>query len=56
MILHWRAKPIGPWSELCGWLREEKRIGLSYRTLVRYLHEHRMRPQDSTPRAGASGS
>lgn len=28
-------------TKLCGWLREEKRIDLSYRTLVRYLHEHR---------------
>ncbi len=26
--------------KLCGWLREEKQIVLSYRTLVRYLHEH----------------
>jgi transposase len=26
--------------KLCGWLREEKEINLSYRTLVRYLHEH----------------
>lgn len=26
--------------KLCGWLREEKQIDLSYRTLVRYLHEH----------------
>lgn len=26
--------------KLCGWLREEKAIDLSYRTLVRYLHEH----------------
>jgi transposase len=25
--------------KLCGWLREEKAIDLSYRTLVRYLHE-----------------
>jgi len=28
-------------TKLCGWLREEKQIDLSYRTLVRYLHEHR---------------
>lgn len=28
-------------TKLCGWLREEKQIELSYRTLVRYLHEHR---------------
>lgn len=27
-------------TKLCGWLREEKQIELSYRTLVRYLHEH----------------
>ena len=26
--------------KLCGWLFEEKRIALSYRTPVRYLHEH----------------
>jgi transposase len=26
--------------KLCGWRREEKAIDLSYRTLVRYLHEH----------------
>ena len=26
--------------KLCGWLRDEKQIVLSYRTLVRYLHEH----------------
>lgn len=26
--------------KLCGWLREEKQIDLTYRTLVRYLHEH----------------
>ena len=26
--------------KLCGWLREVKEIDLSYRTLVRYLHEH----------------
>lgn len=26
--------------KLCGWLREEKQIDLSYRTLLRYLHEH----------------
>jgi len=28
-------------TKLCGWLREEKQMDLSYRTLVRYLHEHR---------------
>jgi len=28
-------------TKLCGWLREEKQIDLSYRTLVRYLHEHK---------------
>jgi transposase len=28
-------------TKLCGWLREDKQIDLSYRTLVRYLHEHR---------------
>lgn len=28
-------------TKLCGWLRDEKQIDLSYRTLVRYLHEHR---------------
>lgn len=27
-------------TKLCGWLRDEKSIDLSYRTLVRYLHEH----------------
>ena len=27
-------------TKLCGWLREEKQIALSYRTLVRYMHEH----------------
>lgn len=32
--LHWTA------MKLCGWLREEKGLDLSYRTLVRYLHEH----------------
>ena len=26
--------------KLCGWLCKEKQIDLSYRTLVRYLHEH----------------
>jgi transposase len=26
--------------KLCGWLREEKQLDLTYRTLVRYLHEH----------------
>lgn len=25
---------------LCGWLKEERDLDLSYRTLVRYLHEH----------------
>jgi transposase len=28
-------------TKLCGWLREEKEMDLSYRTLVRYLHEQR---------------
>jgi transposase len=32
--LHWTA------VKLCGWLREEKPFDISYRTLVRYLHEH----------------
>jgi putative transposase len=32
--LHWTA------VKLCGWLREEKTFDISYRTLVRYLHEH----------------
>lgn len=31
---HWTV------TKLCGWLREEKQLELSYRTLVRYLHEH----------------
>lgn len=31
---HWTA------TKLCGWLREKKGLDLSYRTLVRYLHEH----------------
>lgn len=31
---HWTV------TKLCGWLREEKNLDLSYRTLVRYLHEH----------------
>ena len=31
--LHWTA------VKLCGWLREEKELDISYRTLVRYLHE-----------------
>ncbi len=31
---HWTV------TKLCGWLREEKQLDLSYRTLVRYLHEH----------------
>ena len=31
---HWTV------TKLCGWLREEKDLDLSYRTLVRYLHEH----------------
>lgn len=30
---HWTA------TKLCGWLRTEKGLDLSYRTLVRYLHE-----------------
>lgn len=32
--LHWTA------VKLCGWLRREKPFDISYRTLVRYLHEH----------------
>jgi transposase len=32
--LHWTA------VKLCGWLRQEKPFDISYRTLVRYLHEH----------------
>ena len=32
--LHWTA------VKLTGWLRQEKGLELSYRTLVRYLHEH----------------
>ena len=32
--LHWTA------VKLSGWLREEKGLEISYRTLVRYLHEH----------------
>ena len=28
-------------TKLCGWLRQEKEMDLSYRTLVRYLHEQR---------------
>ena len=31
---HWTV------TKLCGWLREEKQLDISYRTLVRYLHEH----------------
>ena len=31
---HWTV------TKLCGWLREEKQLDLSYRTLARYLHEH----------------
>jgi len=31
---HWTA------VKLCGWLREERGLDLSYPTLVRYLHEH----------------
>jgi transposase len=31
--LHWTA------VKLCGWLKAEKQLDLSYRTLVRYLHE-----------------
>ncbi|WP_411847098.1 IS630 family transposase [Roseibacillus persicicus] len=30
---HWTA------TKLCGWLRREKKLDLSYSTLVRYLHE-----------------
>lgn len=30
---HWTV------TKLCGWLREEKNLDFSYRTLVRYLHE-----------------
>lgn len=30
---HWTV------TKLCGWLREQKDLDLSYRTLVRYLHE-----------------
>src|SRR5262245_61631272 len=30
---HWTV------TKLCGWLRAEKDLDLSYRTLVRYLHE-----------------
>lgn len=33
--LHWTA------VKLSGWLRQEKPFDISYRTLVRYLHEHR---------------
>lgn len=33
--LHWTA------VKLCGWLKQEKSFDISYRTLVRYLHEHR---------------
>jgi transposase len=32
--LHWTA------VKLTGWLRQEKGLEISYRTLVRYLHEH----------------
>lgn len=32
--LHWTA------VKLTGWLREQKGLEISYRTLVRYLHEH----------------
>jgi transposase len=32
--LHWTA------VKLCGWLRQEKPFDISYRALVRYLHEH----------------
>jgi len=32
--LHWTA------VKLSGWLRQEKSFDISYRTLVRYLHEH----------------
>ena len=31
---HWTV------TKLCGWLREQKQLDLSYRTLVRYLHGH----------------
>ena len=31
---HWTA------VKLCGWLNENKKLNLSYPTLVRYLHEH----------------
>ena len=31
--LHWTA------AKLCGWLRDQKGLEISYRTLVRYLHE-----------------
>jgi transposase len=31
---HWTA------VSLCGWLKEERDLEISYRTLVRYLHEH----------------
>lgn len=31
---HWTV------MKLCGWLRETKQLDVSYRTLVRYLHEH----------------
>lgn len=27
-------------TKLCGWLRSEKGLDLSYRTVVRYMHEH----------------
>lgn len=31
---HWTA------TKLCGWLREQRALDISYRTLLRYLHEH----------------
>jgi len=33
---HWTA------TKLCGWLKQNKSLELSYSTLVRYLHEHKM--------------
>jgi transposase len=33
--LHWTA------VKLCGWLKQQNTFDISYRTLVRYLHEHR---------------
>ena len=40
--------------KLCGWLLEEKRIALSYRTPVRYLHEHHDVRKIPRPNARAS--